>query len=265
MFTKGSFTHDEWNHLPSLLNIMNFPMSSCRHFLSNRKQGLVSKRAKEGSAVAKPRPMHLVSGNLRAQRKPLRKIRLLRKALMNQELDQSYVSLRVRKLMRNSNQDPTARSQERRLDDTPSSNTRKPVRSGESANSGSTRKPLRGIDCKHERTRLECHNMQISDYRHVEKVFRNFRQKFTVSEDAQEPVLKTNVLKLGIIYVNNDESLCSSWTKLQCKIWKYTGVPTSNSSRICLISPKDWYWNMRPKFWMYLRLIGKILHARDLR
>ena len=44
-------------------------MSSCRHFLSNRKQGLVSKRAKEGSAVAKPRPMHLVSGNLLGAKK----------------------------------------------------------------------------------------------------------------------------------------------------------------------------------------------------
>ena len=39
---------------------------SCSHFLSNRKQSVMSKRAresasKEGSAVTKPRPMNLVS------------------------------------------------------------------------------------------------------------------------------------------------------------------------------------------------------------
>ena len=45
----------------------------------------------------------------------LRKIRVLR---TDQELDQSYVSSGVRQLMRNSNQDPAAYSQERRQDDT---------------------------------------------------------------------------------------------------------------------------------------------------
>ena len=68
MLTKGSFGRDEWDHLLRLLNIMNFSFS-CSHFLSNRKQCVMSKRAqgstaKEGSAVAKPRPMSLVSRNL---------------------------------------------------------------------------------------------------------------------------------------------------------------------------------------------------------
>ena len=62
---KGSLTRDEWDHLLRLLNIMNFSMFSCSHFLSNRKQGVMSKRAQEstseeGSAVAKSRPMNLV-------------------------------------------------------------------------------------------------------------------------------------------------------------------------------------------------------------
>ena len=65
MLTKGSFTHDEWDHLLRLLNIMNFSMFCCSHFLSNRKQSVISKRAqestsKEGSALAKARPMNLV-------------------------------------------------------------------------------------------------------------------------------------------------------------------------------------------------------------
>ena len=119
----------------------------------------------------------------------------------NQELGQSCVSLSVRKLMRNSNQDPTANSQERRRDDTLSSSTRTLVRSGESANSARTRKLERGDDIQIGRTRLEFHNMQVSDYRYLEKVFNNLRQKVELAEEA--PVigveaLKTNVLIWGL-------------------------------------------------------------------
>ena len=74
--TKGSFTRDEWDHLLRLLNIMNFSMFSCSHFLSNRKQRFTSNRAqestsKEGSAVAEPIPMNLVSRNLPSAKKNL--------------------------------------------------------------------------------------------------------------------------------------------------------------------------------------------------
>ena len=77
MLTKGSFTRDEWDQLLRLLHIMSFSMFSCSHF-SNRKQVVMSMRAqectsKEGSAVAKRRPMNLVS-----RRKLLLKIRVLR-------------------------------------------------------------------------------------------------------------------------------------------------------------------------------------------
>ena len=66
MLTKGCFfTRVELDHLLRLLNIRNFSMLSCSHFLSNRKQSVMSKRATaKGSAVAKPRPMNLVSRNL---------------------------------------------------------------------------------------------------------------------------------------------------------------------------------------------------------
>ena len=68
--SQGNITHDEWDHLLRLLNTMNLSTFSCSHvFLSNRKQSATSKRVqettpKEGSAVAKPRPMNLVSKNL---------------------------------------------------------------------------------------------------------------------------------------------------------------------------------------------------------
>ena len=74
-------------------------MSSCSHLLSNRKQSAMSKRGPEGtsgegSAMAKPRPVNLVSHSL-----------------VNLELDQSSVSSSARKMVRNCNQDPTAHSQ----------------------------------------------------------------------------------------------------------------------------------------------------------
>ena len=90
-----------------------FLMFSCSHFLSNRKQSAMSKRAqestaKEGSAVAKPRPMNVVSRNLLVAKQNSSKDS---NSPGNQELDQSYVSPSVRKLMRNKSRDPTAYSQ----------------------------------------------------------------------------------------------------------------------------------------------------------
>ena len=110
-------------HLPRLLNILNFFFFSCGHFLSNRKQSVMSKRvqestAKECSAVAKPRLMNLVSRNLLSALETPPQDSSASNSPGNQELDQSYVSPGVRTLMRNSNQDPTAYSQERRQDDT---------------------------------------------------------------------------------------------------------------------------------------------------
>ena len=192
MLTKSSFKRDEWDHLLHLLNIMNFLMFSCSHFLSNRKQSAMSKRAqestaKEGSAVAKPRPMNVVSRNLLSAKQTSPKDSSASKSPGNQELEQSYVSPSVRKLMRNKSRDPTAYSQERRQDDTLFS---------------STRKLERGDDIKIGRTKLEFHNMRVSDHRYLERVFQNLRQKLNLAEEA--PVLgvealKTNVLICGLL------------------------------------------------------------------
>ena len=73
------------------------------------------------------------------------------------------------------------------------------------------------------------------------------------------------------IYWSGDYSCRQRWKplfildQLTIKIWKSSGTPTSNSSRIWSISRKDWYWNMKPNFWMYLRLIGKPHRGQDLR
>ena len=94
MLTKGSFTRYEWDHLLRSLNIMNFSMSSCSHFLANRKQSVMSKRgqestSKEASAVAKPRPMNLESRNLLSAKKDPPQDSSDPNSPGDQELDQS--------------------------------------------------------------------------------------------------------------------------------------------------------------------------------
>ena len=129
MLTTCSFTRDGWDHILRLLNIMNSSMFSCSHFLSNRKQSVMSKRVqestlKEGSAVAKQRPMNLVSKNLLSAKKDPPRDLSDPNSLGNQDLDQSCVSARGRKLLRNTNQNPTLYSQERREGRTTSSESR---------------------------------------------------------------------------------------------------------------------------------------------
>ena len=146
-------------------------MFSCSHFLSNRKQSVMSKRAQEstleeGSAVAKPRPMDFVSRILLSAKKPPQDPNASN-SLGNQELDQSCVSSSVRLLLRNSNQDPTAYSQEWRQDDTLSSSTRELVRSGQSASSASIRKLQRGDDFQIGGGKSQTH--QSGDARSVPK------------------------------------------------------------------------------------------------
>ena len=157
MLTKGSLTHDEWDHLLRLLNTMTFPMFSFSHSLSNRKQSVMSKRAqestgKEGSAVAKPRPMSLVSRNLLSAKQTSPKDSVLRTAQGNHELDQSSVSCSARKLVRDNDQDPITHSQERQQDDNPFWGTRKLVRGDDGWNSTICRSPTIDILRKSSRT-----------------------------------------------------------------------------------------------------------------
>ena len=171
---------------------MNFSMFFLQPFFFRIKKSRTPRpresresTAKEGSAVAKPRSMNLVSWNFVSAKKTPPQDSSASNSPENQESDQSYVSLGVRKLMRNSSQDPTAHPRERRQDDTPSSSTWKLKRSGESASSASTRKLERG-DIQIGRRRSEFHIMQVSDCRSLEKVFKNLRQKLNLAEEKHQ-------------------------------------------------------------------------------
>ena len=55
--------------------------------------------------------------------------------------------------------------------------------------------------------------MQISDYLFVDKVFQNLRQKLCLGSHVLDE--KDQCIDLGIVYVNNNESISSSWAELQ--------------------------------------------------
>ena len=104
MLTKESSTRDARNNLLILLNIMNLSMFFSSHFQTNRKQCVMSKSVqestlKEGSAVAKPRPMNLVSKNLLSVKKDPPQELNDSNSPGSQELDQScvYIPLQVSK------------------------------------------------------------------------------------------------------------------------------------------------------------------------
>ena len=55
---------------------------------------------------------------------------------------------------------------------------------------------MHGVENQLARTRLDFHNMQISDYRYVDNVYENLRQKLSlISYELNE---KTNVLIWGL-------------------------------------------------------------------
>ena len=159
--------------------------------------------------------MTLVSRNLLSAKKTLPQCLSDSNSPGNQKLEQSYVSPCVRKLVRNSNQDPTAQSQEWRQDDTLSWGARKLVRRDEPSSSARARKLERGDDIQIGRTRLKFHNIQISDCRYLEKVFKNLRQKLNLTEEAPVLHLKANVLVWRLLMSTTMKASVQLGPKLQ--------------------------------------------------
>ena len=86
--------------------------------------------------------------------------------------------------------------------------------------------------------------MQISDVLYLEKVFKTVRQNLNRPEDDQ--MLDQNVsvfFDLGIVSVNNDESISSSLGQITIRIWLRTGTPFLRSSSRCSILHRDLSWN----------------------
>ena len=202
-----------------------------------------------------------------AQWKLSRKIRVLRTVRRAQEMDQSDASPSNKKLTWKCNQDPTTYSQGRRQDDILSSSTGKLGRNGESASSVSTTKLERSDDIQIGRRRLEFHNMQCL-------------RRSIPWESLQEPAArKVESRRRGTSNWYWNEDQCIDWGDcLSRQIMKVaihlgpnyvenfgnTVTQTSQNSRICSLSRRDWRWTIKPIFWMYHRLIGQLPHGRDL-
>ena len=134
---------------------------------------------------------------------------------VNQELDQSYVSLGVWKLMRNSDENPTAYSQERRQDDNLFSSTRALVQLSKQKEFGarwwqSNRKEKVGIP-QYASLRLSIFWEGLQES--AAKVESRRRGTSTQLENQR--------IDLVIIHVDSDDSRCSSWTKLQ---WTFGSI-----------------------------------------
>ena len=173
-------------------------MFSRSHFLSNRKQSTMSRRAQkrgteEGPAVARPRSVCLVSRNLLSAKRTS-SCRFGCFTRLGESRVGSAFCFRKKK---DTCAEAGSRNQQRIL-----KRGKKMIRVWGAQGHlcrvvcvsvrGVTWKPVRGAENQLAWTRLEYHNMQISDCRYVNKVFENLRQKSSLRSDVLG--VKTNVL-----------------------------------------------------------------------
>ena len=188
MLTKGGFTRDEWKNLLCLFDIIDFSLFCYIHFLSNRKQSTMSKRAQESKtgeepAVAKPRPMSLVPRNL-----------LCAKQTSSRDSGASCgqgVKSWIRILFQEALGD---------LRETGARTQQSILKSGKKMKIRfeAQKKPARSIENQHTRTRLDDHSLQVSGIVFIEEVFKPLGQKLNRSENDKMLHLKTYVLLWGL-------------------------------------------------------------------
>ena len=241
--------------------------------------------AKEGSAVAKPRPMSLVSKNRpRVRGKTLLSIRVLQTA----RRIKSWIRVLFREAQRN--RCVTAAKTQQRIQNSGNKMTIRFEAQGNLCGVVSVKvQEAQGNWCEVRTSKSEGQRWNSTTCRcryHAEidigpssrdpECHNHWSDRSTRWESLQEFSTEVGSLRrrastwhadqcidLGIIYVDKDESLSSSRTILQ---WKFgrIGTPISWISRICSISLRDWSWNMKLRFWMHPRLIGQLPHGRDL-
>ena len=159
------------------------------------------------------------------------------------------------------------RQPEQQQEDTQSSSTRKLGRRDEPSSSASTGKLVRYEDIQIGRSKMEFHNMQISDHRYPEKVFKKLGKTMNLVQEA--PIigieaLKTNVLIWGLFWSTTMKAatyLGPNFVEIFGSIHEHK---TSKNFRICSISRRNWHWTIKLRFWMWQRLIGQLPHGRGL-
>ena len=219
-------------------------------------------RLKKVRQWRKPRPMKLVSRNLLSTKKTPPQNSSASSSLVIQEFDQSFVTSGARKLVRNNNQYPTTETQQHIL------------------NSGDKMTlHLRGPGNRCGVVNLQAQQAP-GNWCEV-KIIKSKGQGWN-STTCKSPTIDTpnrSSRTCGKSWISQKRHQCSTWRPMYwsgnyiCwqrrmplfildqvtkKNWKYTATQTSRSSRTCSISLRDWYWNIKPKFWKYHRLIGQL-------
>ena len=161
MLTKGCFTRDQWNHLLRLLSVVNFSMLSCNRVFLNMKWSPMSKRSQEdtfkgGSAMTKPRP--LIWRNLLSTRKDSPQDMSHSKCPVNAEVEHGCVSAGVRKLTRDTSQNPAMYSHVKQQDDTQYASTWKQERRCDFSDSAALGTQVQGVDTQIDKSRMKFRN-----------------------------------------------------------------------------------------------------------
>ena len=262
MLTEGSFTRGDWCNLLCLVN-MDLSVFSRFHVRSVERATTLSKRIQEGKkeeepAVAKPRSVCLISTSLnRGQSSSFGPD--VSNILENPQLDSVSVNGAAgncrRDIVQNRLQNPETCSQVWKGDNQSQRSCgelqRDCVQGNMPKSSGGCGKLQRKIEIQLQTTRLYHHNLQVTDYGYVEKVFTNLRRKLNRTEDDEMFDLKTNMLIWGLLMTTTMKSaihlgLENDQQLIACQNTNFEG------SRLCSISLWGWLPRIHLRFWICL-------------
>ena len=117
--------------------------------------------------------------------------------------------------------------------------------------SGSCGKLQRRIVIQLEKTGLD-HNLQVTRFKYVDKVFTNLRHELNRSENDEMFDLKTNVLIWWLVMQTTMKSAIHIGREYQ-QTWPRAWTRNSKRSRRCSISPWGWLRKIPSKFWNCLQ------------
>ena len=146
----------------------------------------------------------------------------------------------LRKLHQDRNQNPIMCSHVSK-EDKPSQRSCTKLQQGNVPNSSeSCGKLQQAIEIQLEKTKLDDHNLQVTDYEYVENVFKNLGHKLSRSENDEVFDLTTNALICGLCRRRRNRQFILA-ANIN-KTWSRGGTRTSRSPRRCSISLWDWSW-----------------------
>ena len=240
MLTKGSFTRYERDHLFRLLNIMNFSVFSCSHFLWNRKHSVMSKRAqestsKEGSAVPKKRPMNLELSRRIRVRRTAGRIKNWSRVMFHPAAGnwlETATKTQQRTLKRGNNTT---------LNLLATGKWGGVVRTCKLSQHQET-----GARWGHSNRKVKDGIPQHADLR-PSIPWESFQEPAEKVESRRRGTsnwyrsFEDQRIDVGTIYVDNDGKPPFILHRITLRLWKYTGTQTSTNSRISSISHRDWH------------------------